>query len=126
MKKPTVLIANADEHSRILLEETFQMMAQYSKNYHLLSTSSGKAAINFCHEYNIDLIFTELQLKDMEGWQLIKKINELFPSTHIIIQTAVITDDIARMVRESGVDSHLAKPINIYEMQKKVQGVFKI
>ena len=121
MKKPTILVVDSDEHSRYLLEETFQMMVQYSKNYHLLSTSSGKEAINFCHEYNIELIFTEIKLKDMDGWQLINKINELFPSTPIIVQTAVVTDDIAQMVRESGADSYVAKPIDIYEVQTKVQ-----
>ena len=123
MKKPTVLIVDADEHSRILLEETFQMMAQYSKEYQVLSTSFGEEAIHFCHDYNIELIFTEIHLKDMDGWQLIQKINKLYPSISIIIQTAVITDDIAQRVRRSGADSYIAKPIHIYEMQKKVQRV---
>jgi CheY-like chemotaxis protein len=121
MKKPTILIVDSDEHSRLLLEETFEMMSQYSETYQVLSTSSGKEAINFCHEYKIGLIFTEIQLKDMNGWQLIKKINELYPSIPIIIQTAVITDDIAQMVRESGAESYVAKPIDIYEVQQKVQ-----
>ncbi|MBS3771809.1 MAG: response regulator [Bacteroidales bacterium] len=123
MKKPTVLIVDPDEYSRLLLEETFQMMAHYSKKYQVLSTASGKEAIHFCHAYKIELIFTEIRLKDMDGWQLIQKIKELYPSIPIIIQTAVITDDIERMVGNSGADSYLAKPINIYEMQKKVQRV---
>ncbi|MEF8811394.1 MAG: response regulator, partial [Bacteroidales bacterium] len=75
------------------------------------------------HAYKIELIFTEIRLKDMDGWQLIQKIKKLYPSIPIIIQTAVITDDIERMVGNSGADSYLAKPINIYEMQKKVQRV---
>ncbi len=123
MKKPTVLIVDSDEHSRLLLEETFQMMSKYSENYQVLSTSSGKEAVNFCHEYKIELIFTEIQLKDMNGWQLIKKINKLYPSIPIIIQTAFITEDIEQMVRNSGADSYITKPIHIYEMQKKVQSV---
>ena len=123
MKKPTVLIVDPDEHSRLLLEETFQMMSQNSENYQVLSTSSAKEAIHFCHEYKIELIFTEIYLKDMDGWQLIQKINELYPSIPIIVQTSVITDDIAKMVRNAGADSYIAKPIHIHEMQKKVQTV---
>ncbi|MBS3770932.1 MAG: hypothetical protein KGY69_11840 [Bacteroidales bacterium] len=56
-------------------------------------------------------------------WQLIQKINKLYPLIPIIIQASVITDDIAKMVRNSGADSYIAKPIHIYEMQKKVQTV---
>ena len=123
MKKPAVLIVDSDEHSRLLLEETFQMMFQQSASYQVLSTSSGKKAIHFCHEYKIELILTEIQLKDMEGWQLIQEINKLYPSIPIIIQTAVITDDIAYMVRKSGADSYIAKPLDIHEMRKKVQRV---
>ncbi|MBS3776676.1 MAG: response regulator [Bacteroidales bacterium] len=123
MEKPAILIADPDEHSRLLLEEMFQMMSQYSENYQVLSTSSGKEAIHFCHAYKIKLIFTEIRLKDMDGWQLTQKVNKLYPSIPIIIQTAVITDDIAQMVRNSEADSYLAKPINIYKMQKKVQSV---
>ena len=123
MKKPAVLIVDSDEHSRLLLQEAFQLMSQPTKSYQILSTASGKEAIHFCNDYKIELIFTEIRLKDMDGWQLIKKINKVYPSISIIIQTAAITDDIVKMIRNSGVDSYLAKPINIYEMQKKVQGV---
>ena len=123
MKKPTVLIVDPDEHSRLLLEETFQMMSQYSEKYQILSTSSEKEAINFCHEYNIGLVLTEIKLKDMDGWQLTQKINELYPYIPIIVQTAFITDDIAQRVWKSGADSYLVKPVDIYEMQKKFQTV---
>jgi CheY-like chemotaxis protein len=123
MKKPTVLIVDSDEHSRLLLEETFKSSSEHSDNYQVLSTSSGKEAINFCHEYKIELIFTEIYLKDMDGWQLTQKIKELYPSIPIIIQTSVITDDIAQKVWESGADSYLAKPVDIYEMQTKVENI---
>ena len=123
MKKPTVLIVDTDEHSRLLLEETLQSFSEHSNNYQLLSTSSGKEAINFCHKYKIELIFTEIYLKDMDGWQLTQKIKELYPSIPIIIQTSVITDDIAQKMWESGADSYLPKPIDIYEMQKKVENI---
>ncbi len=123
MKKPTILIVDSDEFSRLLLEETFPLIFPESANYQVLSTPYGKEALKYCCEYGIDLIITEVRLKDMEGWQLTQKIKEIYPSIPIIIQTAVITDDIEKMVRNAGADSFIAKPINIYEMQKKVQSV---
>ena len=123
MKKPTILVVDSDKQSRYLLEEMFQMMFQESGSYQVLSTSSGEGAIHFCHDYNIELILTEIHLKDMEGWQLTQKIKELYPSTPIIIQTAVITDDIEQMVRNAGVDSFIAKPIELHKLQNMIKSV---
>ncbi len=123
MKKPTILIVDSDEYSRLLLEEMFQIMFQEYGSYQVLSTSYGKEALKYCREYGIDLIITEVRLKDMEGWQLTQKINEVYPSIPIIIQTAVITDDIEKMVKKSGADSFIAKPLELHKLQNKVKSV---
>ena len=123
MKKPTILIVDSDEYSRLLLEEIFQLIFPESTNYKVLSTPYGKEALNYCREYWVDLIITEVHLKDMEGWQLTQKIKELYPSTPIIIQTAVITDDIEQMVRNAGADSFIAKPIELHKLQNMIKSV---
>ena len=121
MKKSTVLIVDPDGPSALLLEELLQMMCQESANIHILQTSSGKEALNLCREYPIDLILTELHLKEMDGWELTQKIKALYPSITIIIQTAIVIDHSEQKFRESGADSFLVKPININEVQKKIE-----
>ncbi len=123
MKKLTILIVDPDEYSRLLLEETFPLMFPESTNYQVLSTPYGKEALKYCREYRLDLIITEVRLKDMEGWQLTQKIIESYPSIPIIIQTAVITDDIEQMVRNMGADSYLAKPVELHKLQNKIKSV---
>ena len=123
MEKPTVLIVDSDEYSRLLLEETFQLIFPESTNYQLLSTPYGNEALKYCSEYWIDLIITEVRLKDMEGWQLIQKIKDIYPSITIIIQTAVITDDIEKMVRNAGADSFIAKPFELKKLQNKIKSI---
>ncbi len=123
MEKPTILIVDPDEYSRLLLEETFLLMFPESANYQVLSTPYGKEALKYCREYWIDLIITEVRLKDMEGWQLAQKVNENYPSIPIIIQTAIITDDIEKMVRNAGADSFIAKPVELHKLQNMIKSV---
>ena len=123
MEKPTILIVDSDEYSRLLLEETFQLIFPESTNYQVLSTPYGNEALKYCHEYGIDLIISEIRLKDMEGWQLTQKIKEVYPSIPIIIQTAIITDDIEKMVRNAGADSFIAKPVELKKLQNKIKSV---
>mgnify|MGYP000462190508 CR=1 FL=1 len=123
MKKPTVLIVDSDEYSRLLLEEMLHMMSQESESYQILSTSYGKEAINFCNECWIDLILIEIHLKNMEGWELIQKIKGLYPSISIIIQTALVMDNTEKMVRESGADSFIAKPVELHKLQNMIKSV---
>jgi len=123
VKKPTVLIVDSDEYSRLLLEEMLHMMSQESESYQILSTSYGKEAINFCNECWIDLILIEIHLKNMEGWELIQKIKGLYPSISIIIQTALVMDNTEKMVRESGADSFIAKPVELHKLQNMIKSV---
>lgn len=123
MNKPAVLIVDPDEYSRLLLEEMLHMMTQESESYQILSTSNGNEAISFCNEYRIDLILVEIYLKDMEGRELIQKIKEIYSSIPIIIQTAVITDDTEKMVRNAGADSFIAKPFELKKLQNKIKSV---
>jgi len=120
MKKITILIVDADKASAMLLEELVQMTYKESADIQILNTSNGKEAINFCNKYKIELVLTEVHLKDMDGWELTRKIKGLYPSIPIIIQTAIVMDDTKQMFRKSGANSFIAKPINIHEMQKNI------
>jgi DNA-binding response OmpR family regulator len=123
MKRPTILIVDSDEPSRILLEEMIHMMFQESSKYQILATSYGNEAISMCNENNIRLILTEINLKDVNGLDVAKKIKESHPEIPVIIQTAIITDDIQNHVNLSSADSYLLKPLDLYVLSNKIKEV---
>jgi DNA-binding response OmpR family regulator len=123
MKKPTILIVDPDEYSVLLLEEMISMVFQETQDYQILSTSSGDEAITMCDENNIRLIFTEINLKDVNGLDVAKKIKESHPEIPVIIQTAIITDDTEKHVYSVGADSYLLKPLNFHLISNKIKEV---
>jgi CheY-like chemotaxis protein len=123
MKRPTILIVDPDDPSRILLEELIHILFQESAKYQILSTSYGNEAINMCYENNIRLILTEINLKDINGLEVIKKIKEFFPDIPVIIQTAIITDDTQNHIYSTGVDSFIRKPLDFHLISNKINEV---
>jgi DNA-binding response OmpR family regulator len=123
MKKPTILIVDSDEYSVLLLEEMISMVFQETQDYQILSTSSGDEAISMCNGNNIRLIITEINLKDVNGLDVAKKIKESHPETPVIIQTAIITDDTEKHVYSVGADSYLTKPLDARVVSNKLKEV---
>ncbi len=66
-------------------------------------------------EYYYDFILMDIQMPEMNGYETAKKIRNMFPNHHIPIvalSANAFEDDIRKSI-ESGMDSHLAKPVNI-------------
>jgi CheY-like chemotaxis protein len=125
MKKTTILIVDPEENSRLLLKEFLQVVFHESQEFHFLYSSSGYEALNLCNKYSISLILTEIRLKDLDGLELTRKIKKRFPSIPIIIQTALITDDLAASVKDSGADNYLIKPLNFEIFTREVKTVLQ-
>ena len=123
MKKTTILIVDSDKTSAMLLEEVVQMMYQGTADVRILKTTNGREALSFCHEYQIDLVLTEIKIREIDGWELIQEIKACYPSIPIIIETAILLDHTEQKFRESGADCFMAKPISINEIQKNIQRV---
>ena len=123
MKKATVLIVDADKTSAMLLEEVVQMMYQETADIRILKTTNGREALTFCHEYQIDLVLTEIKIRGIDGWELTQEIKACYPSIPVIIETAIVLDHTEQKFRESGADSFMAKPIGINEIQENIQRV---
>ncbi|MFW5759338.1 MAG: response regulator [Bacteroidota bacterium] len=123
MEKVTVLIVDADKSSAMLLEEVVKLMYQESADVRILKTANGSEALKFCHEYQIELVLTEIKIREMNGWELTRKIKALDPSIPIIIQTAIVLDHTEQKFKNSGADGFMAKPVGIDKIQKNIQRV---
>ena len=126
MKKPTILIVDSDESSILLLEEMIRMVFEETQDYQILSTSSGNEAISLCYENDTSLILTEINLKDVDGLEVTKKIKAFCPNVPVIIQTAFITDDTEKQVYSAGADNFIAKPIDTNVMRNKIKQVLDV
>ena len=94
--------------------EVYKLISVYvrSQNANYIYAKSGKQAIDmFVQNPNIDIVLLDIQLPDIDGYQVFKKLKSLNPKIPIIAQTAFALSDDKDKVMTAGFDGYITKPI---------------
>ena len=85
-----------------------------SKGYKVVEAGDGKEALSKMHDYQIDMVITDIEMPELDGYELAAKIREhkKFSSLPIIAISShkEMIDRIKGM--EAGIDTYLPKPFN--------------
>ncbi len=116
MKKKILIVEDNPLHTR-LIEMTLR-----GKNYTLLKATDGVEALDIAKRERPDLILMDLNLPQMTGFEVTKKLREnpAFSRTPIIALTAYAMKGDRERVIESGCDAYLTKPINTRELPEMI------
>jgi len=99
-------------------------------NYKLLETllkrtgaqiiwaKNGIEAVNMASNHKVDLIFMDIKMPEMNGYEATKAIKQIYPNLPIIAQTAFAFANEQQYILQSGCDMYLTKPINHLEVFK--------
>ena len=79
----TVLIAEHNDHQRLLFQEEFEL-----EGYEVLLTGSGQEALQYVAEENIDAVVLAIALPGMDGIETLRKIRDLHRHLPVVINTA--------------------------------------
>lgn len=91
----------------------------------LLSALSGEEAIDMVTTNpSIDLIYMDLKMPGMDGYEATKKVLEINPHLKIIAQTAHAIPGIRERVLNSGFQGYIAKPIRRDELFEGLKELF--
>jgi signal transduction histidine kinase/CheY-like chemotaxis protein len=88
---------------------------------------NGEEAVNMYHEApdRYHLIFMDIQMPKMDGYEATKRIRESDKNIPIIAMTAnVFKEDIEKCI-ECGMNDHIGKPVNIEEIVDKLKQYLK-
>lgn len=118
--KPTkkILYIEDDPEARYLMADIFRY-----KGYSYIEAARGLEGIQLAKEHLPHLILIDLQLPDMQGYEvttLLKSLPEL-ENTPIIALTAETQKDVRSLVITAGCDGYISKPINITEFLFKIE-----
>lgn len=105
MPRPHVLVVHNDPETCKLLRMSFRAPRTYT--YNIVST--GQEGINYALKYLPDLVILDLDLPDMDGKVIIKKIRECY-SAFIIILTSRKQDEEKVMALDAGADDYITNP----------------
>lgn len=75
---------------------------------------SGRAALEAARRLRPDVIFLDLLMPDMDGFEVARqlRLDPAFQGTFIVAVTGLAGDDDRRRSREAGIDHHLVKPVD--------------
>lgn len=107
--KPTILIIEDNEQNMYMLSYLLE-----KSNYQVLKAFNGLDGLNLAHERHPEIILIDIQLPDMDGYEICSKLrhNGLPKNTTIIAVTSYAMGGDKEKAIEAGADGYLEKPIN--------------
>lgn len=109
--------------------ETNQIVA--SKNlkkygFEVDIASNGLEACTMAEDKKYDIIFMDLQMPIMDGFEATKKIREKNKDIPIIALSAAVMQKDKELTHSIGMNEHLAKPIELKKLEKLISKYFKV
>jgi CheY-like chemotaxis protein len=89
--------------------------------FEVAAASSGNEGLNLFLKSSFDLVLTDLQMPDMDGWALAFNIKEESPDTPVVLMTGEERGSVLERLKGSCVDSVVFKPLLLEDIQKTVQ-----
>jgi two-component system NtrC family response regulator len=87
------------------------------RNYSVLTAGSGEEGISYIDNGNIDLVFTDFRMPDMNGLEVVQNIKKLNPEIPVVVITAFSdTKDAVKVMKEGAFD-YLSKPVDLEELE---------
>ena len=106
--KNTILIAEDDKINFLYLETVINNI---NSDIKIIHAKNGKEAMDICLENKIDLLFMDLRMPLIDGYQASEKIYKLFPKIPSIALTANTTKEVRKNAVNSGCLDLLSKPV---------------
>lgn len=115
-----VLILDNDVVSLLILEKFLE--SYYSKIY---PVNNYKKAMEILHTQNIKIIFLDLHMPDMDGFEFLKLFKQNFniKDYYIIICSGETDEDIINKCYSSGANNYLVKPVFFDDILKIVSNI---
>ncbi len=90
------------------------------------TVDSGEEAARISKQERFDIIFMDLQMPGMDGFEASKKIREFDKKTPIIALSAAVMQRDRELTKAAGMDAHIAKPIDKSELKKVIEHYFGV
>lgn len=100
--------------------EAMKMGLEKENSYKIFTSLSRNEAINTIKSTRIDIVVTDLKLKDGSGLDIVNLIKEKYPEIYVIVVTAYGSVDSAVDAIRSGAIDYMQKPIRLQELKRVV------
>lgn len=116
LQEKTILIAEDEVLNYKLLENLLKKTGAK-----VLWAKNGLDAVQMALENKVDLVFMDIKMPDMNGYEATKHIKRIDPDIPIIAQTAFAFANERSYILQSGCDMYMTKPIDQRELYKALK-----
>jgi signal transduction histidine kinase/CheY-like chemotaxis protein len=116
----TILIAEDDNINFLLFQKTLKLA-----NYTIIRAVNGQEAVAICsNNPNIDLVFMDIKMPVMNGYEALEKIKKMRQELIVIAQTAYSSAEDEARIYQAGFYAYITKPINREKLFEMLDNVF--
>ena len=85
----------------------------YTKNLNVLTAENGKNAMEVMESFKVDLVVTDLNMPEMDGFELLAYIRESYPNIPVIVMTGLSTTEIEKKLQTLDIFGYIEKPFEL-------------
>ena len=115
-KKATILVVEDEEDVRELLKDILT-----DGGHTVEFAPDGQKGIELFRGKTFDMVFTDLGMPGMSGWQVAEQIKKINKNTPVVLITGWEVQEKGRELKKSGVDMVVKKPFRVNEILDLVQ-----
>ena len=117
-----ILIVDDEETLTFSLYQSFIISKE---NYEVVTASSGTEAWEKFTETPFDLVLTDITMPGISGIELLRRVKQDRPQTHVIIMTAYGSDEKKEEAISQGAYRYIEKPFEIKMMKSVIADALK-
>lgn len=99
------------DDERVALKNLEHVMKK--EGYDVTATESGQNALRLLEDQRFDVVLTDLRMEKVDGMQILKKSQDLYPDAEIIMITGYATLESAVEAMKKGAFHYVAKPFKL-------------
>jgi PAS domain S-box-containing protein len=119
-KKQKALLVEDNETNQIVASKMLENIG-----FEVDIANDGLQAVDMARKYSYDIVFMDLQMPNMDGFEATQKIREFDTNTPIIALSAAVMQKDKELTSKAGMNDHLSKPIIKDELYNVIRNYFE-
>ncbi|HEY2727510.1 MAG TPA: adenylate/guanylate cyclase domain-containing protein [Parafilimonas sp.] len=112
-----ILVVDDETDLEVLIKQKFRKQIR-ERQYDFVFAFNGKEALEKIHQQaDIDMVFSDINMPEMDGLTLLEKLNEVNPIIKAVIVSAYGDMDNIRSAMNKGAFDFICKPVNFDDLE---------
>ncbi len=106
------------DDSKLARLSLIKSLKNYAPQAEIFQAVNGLEAVKIMADEKVDIVFLDLTMPEMDGYEALPKLLEIHASTKVVVVSADVQKKAQEKVVALGAQLHVQKPINTEKMQE--------